>query len=44
MLKVLKYGVGEGRRRLIGPIVWKMKNYDSQGEQEHPTCNKTTEG
>jgi len=26
-LKVLKFGVGEGWRRSVGPIVWKMKSY-----------------
>jgi len=26
-LKILKCGAGEGWRRSVGPIVWKMKKY-----------------
>jgi hypothetical protein len=33
-LKVLKYGAGEGWRRSVGPIVWKMKTYLRRVKEE----------
>jgi len=39
---VLKYGAGEGWRRSVGRIVWKVKQYYIQaGSKKHPAYNIT---
>jgi hypothetical protein len=45
-VKGLKYGAGEGRRRSVGPIASKMKEYCiyNKGGKKHPTYNKKKEG